>query len=311
MIVYAVAFRPDGKCLATLGARGDDPGLGHRQRAASSRPSAWATRSRLVAGEICGARLEPGRPAARRRRRWTAWSGSGIPRPAGRRPGSRRKPDPWPGARTGPGSPWAGMIRAGGPPLGCPGRTAARASPSGNRAAVHVALLVARRPTAGRRLVDDDRRRAHGRADRLGRDERGEGLPGRVTPRSCGRSPSAPTAPGWRRAARKGSCGCSTRRMAGRAPPCSPGAVNVTGLAFSPDGRRLYRQPAGGWEGSRSSTRPAIPAAGASPGWLGQIAALTFDREGLRVLGIDWDRRLAGLRRPGRWRPSRSSRCSP
>ena len=33
--VRAVAFRPDGKCLATIGRGGDDPGLGHGQRAAA------------------------------------------------------------------------------------------------------------------------------------------------------------------------------------------------------------------------------------------------------------------------------------
>ena len=143
----------------------------------------------------------------------------------------------------------------------------------------------------GRRLaaISDRYRRGLARvgADASGTRRAGRGCSGSATSRSCGRSPSAPTAPGWRRAGRKGSCGCSTRRMAGSAPPCSPGAQNVSGLAFSPDGRRLY---AAGWGmGGVKVFDPARDPRGRGiPGWLDQIAALTFDREGLRILGIDW-----------------------
>ena len=86
--------------------RGDDPGLGHRQRAASSGPSALvpAIGGDRAGGAAAGARTAGGSPAPP----GTARSGSGIPRPDGRRPGSPRTPDPWPGARTGPGSPRAG-----------------------------------------------------------------------------------------------------------------------------------------------------------------------------------------------------------
>ena len=56
--------------------------------------------------------------------------------------------------------------------------------------------------------------------------------------------------------------------------------------------------PAGGWAGSRSSTRPAIPA-GVASDWLDdQIGAMTFDREGLRVLQVDWVARRPGAADP-------------
>ena len=106
---------------------------------------------------------------------------------------------------------------------GTPGRSGCKGLSSGNRAGVHALCLVARRSPAGRHLDVYRQRLARVWADRLGRHERRRGVPGKATPRSCDRSPSAPTARGWRRAARKGSCGCSTRRMAGSAPPCSPG----------------------------------------------------------------------------------------
>ena len=78
------------------------------------------------------------------------------------------------------------------------------------------------------------------------------------------------------------------------------GARQVSGLAFSPDGRRLY---AAGWGmGGVKVFDPARDPRGRRvPGWPEQIAALTFDREGLRILGIDWTVRRADLRRPGRW----------
>jgi WD40 repeat protein/tetratricopeptide (TPR) repeat protein len=66
------------------------------------------------------------------------------------------------------------------------------------------------------------------------------------------------------------------------------GCETVSGLAFSPDGRRLY---AGGWGmGGVKVFDPARDPRGRGiPSWLEQLAALTFDREGLRVLGVAWD----------------------
>ena len=52
---------------------------------------------------------------------------------------------------------------------------------------------------------------------------------------------------------------------------------------------------AGGSAGSRSSTPPAIPGV---VQWsaMNQLAALAFDRDGLRVLAIEWERgRLASF----------------
>ena len=65
------------------------------------------------------------------------------------------------------------------------------------------------------------------------------------------------------------------------------GATGVSGLAFSPDGRRLY---AAGWGmGGVKVFDPARdPRSRRIPGWPEQSSALTFDREGLRILGIDW-----------------------
>jgi eukaryotic-like serine/threonine-protein kinase len=68
------------------------------------------------------------------------------------------------------------------------------------------------------------------------------------------------------------------------------GATQVGGLAFSPDGRRLY---AAGWGmGGVKVFDPARDPRGRRfQGARRQNSALTFDREGLRVLGIDWDDR--------------------
>ena len=202
--VHAVAFRPDGKCLATLGDEGTirvwDTGSGRELRAIE--PGHPARRTRASWGAAAGARTAGGSPAPRR----TARSGSGIPRPGGRRPGSPRTPDPWPGARTGPGSPraWSRDLGLEVRPWDARDGAAARACPQAT------GLRSARSAWSpdGRRLAaiwtDTDGGLARVVADRLGRDERGEGLPGRRTSRRCGRSPSAPTAPGWRRAAKEG-----------------------------------------------------------------------------------------------------------
>jgi eukaryotic-like serine/threonine-protein kinase len=66
------------------------------------------------------------------------------------------------------------------------------------------------------------------------------------------------------------------------------GCHNVSGLAFSSDGRRLY---AGGWGmGGVKVFDPARdPRGRRCPGWPRQSPALTFDREGLRIFGIDWE----------------------
>ena len=84
------------------------------------------------------------------------------------------------------------------------------------------------------------------------------------------------------------------------------GAMQVSGLAFSPDGRRLY---AAGWGmGGVKVFDPARDPRGRPSAVLeNQIGAMTFDREGLRVLQVDWLARRTGRRGPGRWqRPDRS-----
>ena len=163
------------------------------------------------------------------------------------------------------------------------------------------ALLVARQPPAGCHLDSYRKWLAQVSADRLGRRERrGGGVPGRQScvPGSDRLQPRRQRR--WRRAARRRSCGCSTRRMAGSTPPCSPGTRTVSGLAFSPDGRRLY---AAGWGmGGVKVFDPARdPRGRPMVSDMNQLAALTFDREGLRVLSVEWDAGQAGLRRPGRW----------
>jgi WD40 repeat protein/serine/threonine protein kinase/tetratricopeptide (TPR) repeat protein len=66
------------------------------------------------------------------------------------------------------------------------------------------------------------------------------------------------------------------------------GSTMVTGLAFSPDGRRLY---ASGWdmEGIKVYDPTRDPHGRGIHSWLDQLGALTFDRDGLRVLGVSWD----------------------
>jgi WD40 repeat protein/serine/threonine protein kinase/tetratricopeptide (TPR) repeat protein len=66
------------------------------------------------------------------------------------------------------------------------------------------------------------------------------------------------------------------------------GCMMVTGLAFSPDGRRLY---ACGWgmDGVKVFDPARDPRGRGIHPWLDQLAALTFDRDGLRVLGVAWD----------------------
>jgi WD40 repeat protein/serine/threonine protein kinase len=65
------------------------------------------------------------------------------------------------------------------------------------------------------------------------------------------------------------------------------GSMHVGGLAFSPDGRRL---DVVGWGmGAIKSFDPDRDPRGRTiPGWLDQSSALTFDRDGLRILGCDW-----------------------
>ena len=67
------------------------------------------------------------------------------------------------------------------------------------------------------------------------------------------------------------------------------GCMAITGLAYSPDGRRLYAAGAG-MGGVKVFDPDRDPRGRAVPNWLGQLSALTFDREGLRVLGIAWER---------------------
>jgi WD40 repeat protein len=66
------------------------------------------------------------------------------------------------------------------------------------------------------------------------------------------------------------------------------GCMMVNGLAFGPDGRRVY---AGGWEmgGIKVYDPTRDPRGRGIHSWLDQLAALTFDRDGLRILGVAWD----------------------
>jgi WD40 repeat protein/tetratricopeptide (TPR) repeat protein len=65
------------------------------------------------------------------------------------------------------------------------------------------------------------------------------------------------------------------------------GSTCVSGLALGPDGRRLY---ACGWrmDGVKVFDPARDPRGRGIPSWLDQLAALTFDRDGLRVLGVEW-----------------------
>src|SRR5262249_38411022 len=67
------------------------------------------------------------------------------------------------------------------------------------------------------------------------------------------------------------------------------GSPLVTGLAFSPDGRRLYSV---GWGmgGVKIFDPNRDPRGRGVQAWLEQLAALTFDRDDFRIRGIDWHR---------------------
>src|SRR5262249_18127735 len=65
------------------------------------------------------------------------------------------------------------------------------------------------------------------------------------------------------------------------------GCIDLSGLALSPDGRRLYA--AGGGMGGGKVFEPARDPRGRRVlGVDHQIGALTYDREGLRVRAIGW-----------------------
>ncbi len=99
--------------------------------------------------------------------------------------------------------------------------------------------------------------------------------------------------------------------MAGEHAALFTGCLNVSGLAFSPDGRRLH---AAGWGmGGVKVFDPARDPRGRGVrDWLDdQIGALTFDREGLRVLGIDLAGRRTGLRQTRSTAACGSIGCSP
>jgi WD40 repeat protein len=66
------------------------------------------------------------------------------------------------------------------------------------------------------------------------------------------------------------------------------GCMTVNGLAYSPDGRRLYAAGAG-MGGVKVFDPDREPRGRGIPGWLDQLGALTFDHEGQRVLGIAWE----------------------
>ncbi len=66
------------------------------------------------------------------------------------------------------------------------------------------------------------------------------------------------------------------------------GSNGIYGLAFSPDGRQLHAA-VWGMGGVKVFDPAREPRGLGIPNWLDQLGAMTFDREGLRILGIDWE----------------------
>jgi len=64
-------------------------------------------------------------------------------------------------------------------------------------------------------------------------------------------------------------------------------SMNVSGLTFSRDGRRIDAAR-WGMGGIKVFDPDRDPRGRKIPGWPGQFGALTFDRDGLRILGCDW-----------------------
>ncbi len=240
LLVQAVAFRPDGKRLATIGEEGTirvwDTGSGRQLRTISVSLEGESSRG--------AAELEPGRPAARQCHRRTAPSASGIPRPGERRPGSRRKPDPWPGARTGPGSPWAWSVTSGWRSApGMPGPSGSREPVLRQRGWVHALCWSpdSRRLAAAWTVADGGSRRCRLTVCDATSGERVFQVDNHAVLDSIAFSPDGTrVATGGEEEVVRVFDAADGRQHAA----LFTGATQVNGLAFSPDGRRLY---AAGW----------------------------------------------------------------
>ncbi len=282
--VHAVSFRPDGKRLATLGAEGMirvwDTGSGRELRAMASSTTPWE----LAFGEWAGLHWSPDG------RRLASAFGDGLVRIWDPETGQETARIAH-AARSVAWSPDGTRIASGGDGL------EVRLWDAGD-GRLHEPVLRQPGRVHGLSWSPDSRRLAAVSFDH-GQGTLGEALSiwdttsgarvfraGQV--RELRSVAFSPDGSGLAAGGAEGTVRVFDAADPGERATLFTGCMKVVGLAFSPDGRRLY---AGGWgmEGIRVYDPAHDPRGRGITSWLDQLAAMTFDRDGSRVLGIAWD----------------------